>query len=244
MSNILVFFLTISLIFFLALFGEGLGQIIGLPYIYLGAIFILDSMLFGIICLQLAYAAYKLCLDLFTTDPVYSINETIGTMQNNYQPLSRTEYKQFNQLNNNEKDKRLLESYKNLLDRFELLDQAIANKTSLQNGDELIPYFDIDLSDGQEPVLLLKVFKKEESWRVVPQSTRITNFNSLNQILKISPCLHPLTRESIVEPNKYKKYETLFIYMNYRGYCPEKIQCENKIKKRLAEINKPQTPKM
>ncbi|KTD47367.1 coiled coil protein [Legionella rubrilucens] len=123
-----------------------------------------------------------------------------------------------------EKLKKELERHYQLAKNLSDVKKALDNKESLPIEDELFEKMEIE-----RPVLLVKEYLDNNQWRVVPGSTKITDYNSLKTWLNQNPII-PTTRDSIPSPTPYEGKKCRYAYYPFSVVCKELVESSARIK--------------
>lgn len=111
-----------------------------------------------------------------------------------------------------------------------ILRSCFVKQEALQNfEDECIPYNDI-----VEPIVLQKEYKKttNQSWKVVPQSTFITDKSSMERWMDYGyEPTHPIIHDFLSQPGAYKGYKTRYRWYTYQSLSQELVERAEKIQR-------------
>ena len=116
----------------------------------------------------------------------------------------------------------VLNQYKSLYERLQLLDKTIKARSGNYESDESFNIEDDGAMDQLmsfivivEPILLVKRYQDGRQWRIVPTSTQLTDKDNLKAWLKTKDH-HPSAGESLKKPGPYMDRPTKYCYHAYR----------------------------
>lgn len=114
--------------------------------------------------------------------------------------------------------------YDELLKNLSLVNNALTANVTPSLNDEII-----SMTELERPVLLVKEYNVgNNQWCVVPGSTKITNYHSVERLLKDSSP-HPLTRDSFIAPTAYKGMTCHYAYYSVSVKCKELAETASRI---------------